>query len=342
MKDRGITLTGHIMKQRQADSSVGKLSALLSHVGLAAKMIAREAAEAGLDNILGNTGQVNVQGEEVKKLDRFANDAFIQAFEQSGLVCTLISEEMEKPLHFPENCTEGSYILMIDPVDGSSNIDVDGGIGSIFSFYRGAGNKKQHDTNEAFLRKGSEQIAAGYVLYGPSTMLVYTSGQGVHGFTLHPGLGEFYLTHENIKIPAKGKVYSVNEGNYNQWQPTVQQFVSYLHESDKQTGRPYSGRYVGALVADFHRTILQGGLYLYPGNVEKPEGKLRLLYEGSPLAYVVEQAGGRASTGTERILDIQPKKIHQRVPLFIGSREDVMLAEEFVQGRKNFNQERRK
>jgi len=342
MKDRGITLKRYIMMQRQAHSSMERLSALLSHVGLAAKMIAREAAAASLDNILGKTGQVNVQGEEVKKLDQFANDAFIQAFEYSGLVCTLVSEEMEKPLHLPENCREGSYVLMIDPVDGSSNIDVDGGIGSIFSFYRRAEDNRQHDTNEALLRKGSEQIAAGYVLYGPSTMLVYTDGQGVHGFTLHPGIGEFYLSHENMKIPEKGRIYSVNEGNYNRWQPMMQQFVDYLREEDPQTGRPYSARYVGSLVADFHRTILQGGIYLYPGNIDKPEGKLRLLYEASPLAFVVEQAGGRASTGTQRILDIQPEKIHQRVPLLIGSRQDVMLAEEFVQGRKKLKPERRK
>ena len=318
-----------------------KLSGLLSHAGLAAKIIAKEVAEAGLDNLLGKTGEINVQGEEVKKLDRFANDAFIRAFEYSGLVCTLISEEMEKPLHLAENLPEGKYILMIDPLDGSSNIDVDGAIGSIFSFYRRT-EDTQHDSSEALLRKGSEQIMAGYVLYGPSTMLVYTCGEGVHGFTLHPGIGEFLLSHESIKIPAKGKTYSVNEGNYNRWQPTQQQFVDYLREEDRQTGRPYSARYAGTLVADFHRTILEGGIYLYPGNRDKPEGKLRLLYEACPLAFVVEQAGGRASTGNQRILDIQPEKIHQRVPLFIGSLQDVTLAEEFVQARRKLEPERRK
>jgi len=332
MEKRGLTLSDHFMIQQQAHPSMpGKLSALLSHIGLAAKMIAKKLAEAGLDNILGQTGEINVQGEEVKKLDRFTNDAFIRTFEYSGLVSTLISEEMEKPLHLTEYSREDKHILMIDPLDGSS----------IFSFYRKIEDSRQ-DASEALLRKGSEQIAAGYVLYGPSTMLVYTCGEGVYGFTLHPGIGEFLLSHENIKIPAKGKTYSVNEGNYNRWQPTVQQFVDYLREEDRQTGRPYSARYVGALVADFHRTILEGGIYLYPGNREKPEGKLRLLYEASPLAFVAEQAGGRASTGNQRILDIQPQKIHQRVPLFIGSLQDVALAEEFVQARKKLELERRR
>ena len=341
MKNKGITLTRHIyMEQRAHSSATGKLSSLLAQVGFAAKMVAREIGEAGLGNILGKTGGVNVQGEEVKKLDQFANDAFIQAIGHSGLVCTLISEEMEKPLHFAENCADGKYILVIDPVDGSSNIDVNGSIGSIFSFYKKL-EGHEHGTDRELLRKGTEQIAAGYVLYGPGTILVYTCGNGVHGFTLHPGIGEFLLSHENIRIPAKGQTYSVNEGNYNRWQPETKQTIDYLREEDRKTGRPYTARYVGALVADFHRTLLEGGLYLYPGNANQPEGKLRLLYEASPLAFIVEQAGGRASTGKKRILDIQPTRLHQRVPLIIGSSDDVALAEEFAQGRKKFKRERR-
>ncbi len=342
MKNKGITLARHIyMEQRVHSSATGKLSSLLAQVGFAAKLVAREISEAGLGDILGKTGDVNVQGEEVKKLDQFGNDAFIQAFGYSGLVCTLISEEMEKPLHLAENCADGKYILVIDPVDGSSNIDVNGSIGSIFSFYKRR-EGHEHGTDRELLRKGVEQIAAGYVLYGPSTILVYTCGDGVHGFTLHPGIGEFLLSHENIRIPAKGQTYSVNEGNYNRWQPATRQFVDYLREEDRQTRRPYTARYVGALVADFHRTLLEGGLYLYPGNIKKPDGKLRLLYEASPLAFVVEQAGGRASTGKKRILDIQPTRLHQRVPLIIGSSDDVALAEEFEQGHKKFEPERGK
>ena len=341
MQNKCITLTRHIYMEQQAHSPAsGKLSSLMAQVGFAAKLVAREVGKAGLGGFIGKTGNINVQGEEVKKLDQFGNDAFIQAFGYSGLVCTLISEEMEKPLHLSENCEEGKYILVIDPVDGSSNIDVNGAIGSIFSFYQRVENEK-HGTEEELLRKGIEQIAAGYVLYGPSTILVYTCGFGVHGFTLHPGLGEFLLSHENIRIPLKGRTYSVNEGNYNRWQPAVRQFIDFLREEDSKNGRPYSARYVGALVADLHRTLLDGGLYLYPGQIKKPEGKLRLLYEASPLAFIVEQAGGRASTGFQRILDIKPDKIHQRVPLILGSREDVALAEDFSQGRKTFKSSRR-
>ena len=337
MKNKGITLTRHIyIQQEEHSAATGKLSSLLAQVGFAAKMIAQEVGEAGLGNLLGETGDVNVQGERVKKLDQFANEAFIQAFGYSGLACTVISEEMEKPLHLPENCQEGKYILLIDPLDGSSNIDVNGPIGSIFSFYR-RNEDDTHGTREELLRKGSEQIAAGYILYGPSTILVYTCGDGVHGFTLHPGVGEFLLSYEHIRIPSKGNIYSINEGNYIRWQPAVQQFVSYLRAEDRQTGRPYTARYIGALVADLHRTLLEGGIFLYPGDIKKPEGKLRLLYEASPLAFVVEQAGGQASTGTERIMDIEPKTLHQRIPLMMGSPEDVALAEEFVQGRKAFS-----
>jgi fructose-1,6-bisphosphatase I len=336
MINRNITLTRHIYIEQQAHSSAtGKLSALLAQVGYAAKMVAQEIGSAGLGNLLGKTGEVNVQGEEVQRLDRFGNDAFIQAFGYSGLACTMISEEMEKPLHFPENCKEGKYVLLVDPIDGSSNIDVNGPIGSIFSFYKRIENKK-HGTKDELLRKGSEQVAAGYVLYGPSTILVYTAGAGVHGFTLHSGIGEFLLSHERIRMPKKGKVYSVNEGNANRWKPEVRQFVNFVRQEDKNSGFPYSGRYIGSLVADFHRTLLEGGVFLYPSTSDKPQGKLRLLYECSPLAFIAEQAGGSASTGKGRILNVRPDNLHQRTPLFIGSSDDVALAEDFIQGRKYF------
>ena len=334
MSHLGMNLTRHVYLEQSAHAkATGKLSSLLSQVGFAAKMVVDKVRGAGLVNILGKTGEVNVQGEEVKKLDSFGNDAFIQAFANSGLVCTMISEEMEAPYHLAENCKEGKYVLLIDPIDGSSNIDVNGPIGSIFSFHRRI-DTDQHGTKEELLRKGSEQIAAGYILYGPSTILVYSCGSGVHGYTLHPGVGEFLLSHENIKIPKKGKIYSINDGNYNKWQPGTRKFVEHIRAEDRATGRPYTARYIGSLVADFHRSLLEGGVFLYPASTDKPEGKLRLLYEAAPLGYVVEQAGGRASTGTERILDIQPKVLHQRTPLIIGSAEDVALVEDFTQGRK--------
>lgn len=334
MKNTGISLTRHIyMEQSSHREATGKLSSLLAQVGYAAKMVAREVGSAGLGNLLGETGEVNVQGEDVKKLDEFGNNAFIHAFGHSGLVCTLISEEMEGPLHLPENCKDGKYVLLIDPIDGSSNIEVNGPIGTIFSLYRRIETNK-HGSREELLRQGSEQIAAGYVLYGPSTMLVYTAGDGVHGFTLHPGIGEFLLSNPRMTIPKKGKIYSINEGNYHSWQPEVRGYVDYIRSEDRGTGRPYTARYIGSLVADFHRTLLEGGVFLYPGSRTKPEGKLRLLYEAFPLAFVAEQAGGKASTGRERILDIRPKELHQRTPLVIGSPEDVKLVEDFMSGRK--------
>lgn len=333
MSRKGITLTRQILEeQRLHPTATGELSTLLTQIGLASKIIAREARRAGLGDILGVTGEVNVHEEEVKKLDVYANQTFINVFGYGGLVCTLVSEEMEKPRHLPENCPQGKYLLLFDPLDGSSNIDVNGGIGTIFSIHRRKA-EVEHGSDEEVLRIGSEQVAAGYVLYGPGTILVYTAGNGVHGFTLDPTIGEFLLSHENIRIPARGGTYSVNEANYTQWQPQIRDYIDYLKKKDPVTGRPYSSRYVGALVADFHRTLLMGGIYLYPGDTKKPQGKLRLLYEGAPLAFVAEQAGGRASTGQEQIMDIQPKEIHQRVPLLIGSREDVALAEDFTQGK---------
>ena len=321
------------LKQAGHLAATGEFSGLLAQIGLVGKLLAQDLRRAGLSNILGTTDEINVQGETVKKLDEVANQTFLKVFDQSGLVCALASEEMEKPILFPENWPQAKYMLLFDPLDGSSNTDCNMPLGAIFSVVKSP-SKDRMPTEDDLARKGTEQVAAGYLFYGSSTMLVYTVGQGVHGFTLDPGIGEYLLSHEQVKIPVRGKVYSTNEGNYHKWATGTKQYVDYLKMSDTATGRPYSGRYSGCLVADVHRILLDGGIYLYPGELKRPEGKLRLLYEANPLAWVVEQAGGRASTGTMRILDVEAKQLHQRVPLIIGSAGDVRDAAEFTQGRR--------
>lgn len=326
-----ITLTRYIIQSQAAHpGATGEFSALMAQIGLVGKMIANDLRRAGLINILGTTGGTNVQGESVKKLDEIANETFLKVFQHSGLVCALASEEMEKPVHLPENWPHGKYMLLFDPLDGSSNTDVNMPMGTIFSILRHDG--KGLPSEPELIHKGTKQEAAGYLMYGSSTMLVFTAGHGVHGFTLDPGIGDYFLSHEDIQIPAKGQVYAVNEGNALKWPDSTRKFVEYLKASDKQTGRPYAGRYSGCLVADVHRVLLGGGVYLYPAEVDKPEGKLRLLYEANPLAMVIEQAGGKASTGMMRVLDVEPKSLHQRVPLLIGSKDDVTLAEDFMLG----------
>jgi fructose-1,6-bisphosphatase I len=296
----------------------------------------RDLREAGLIDVLGLTGTTNIQGEAVQKLDQQANDTFVQVFQGHGrLVRTLISEEMEKPLDLPSGPGESPphrYAIFFDPLDGSSNVDVNATVGSIFSVHR-VPPQPASDAKD-LLKTGSEQVAAGYVLYGPSTVLVYTSRKGVRQFTLDHGIGEFLLSSSQLKMPPRGKVYSANEGNYPRWSAGTRRFVDYLREKDAGTGRPYSTRYSGCLVADVHRLFAVGGVYLYPSEANKPSGKLRLMYEAAPLALLVEQAGGKASTGTELITAIRPEAVHQRVPLIIGSPEDVTLAEEFIQGRR--------
>lgn len=322
------TLTRFILeKQASYPQASGEFSSLMTQVGVVGKMIARDLRRAGLIDVLGGTGSTNVQGEDVKKLDDIANETFIRVFQYSGLVCALASEEMEKPVYLPENCPQGKYLLVFDPLDGSSNTDVNMPLGSIFSVLRHQRGTKTPVESD-LIQDGAEQVAAGYIMYGSSTMLVFTSGQGVHGFTLDPGVGEFLLSHENVNMPSKGKVYAVNEGNYQKWQPEMQQFIDFLKAEDKDTGRPYSSRYSGCLAADVHRILLGGGVYLYPGEIKKPEGKLRLLYEANPLAMVIEQAGGRASTGMQPILQVKATTLHQRVPLIIGSREEVTHCEQ--------------
>lgn len=323
------TLSRHVLQQLHSFSAEAQdLSAIMNRIALAGKLIARRLSRAGLmENILGFTGEENVQGEAVKKMDIFANEVFISVFQQSGLVCRMASEEMEKPYYIPENCPIGRYTLLFDPIDGSSNVDININVGSIFAIRQQVGNDESH-TAEDLLQSGRTQIAAGYILYGPSTMLVYSIGTGVHAFTLDPSLGEFILSSENITIPEHGPIYSVNEGNFWQWEEALRDYIRYVHRHEG-----YTARYSGALVGDFHRLLFQGGVFLYPGTVHKPKGKLRLLYESCPLAYLIEQAGGRAITGTEEILDVIPDQLHARSPLIIGSREDVGLVESFIQDR---------
>jgi len=320
------TLSRHVLEHLQSfGPDAQDLSALMNRIALAGKLIARRLTRAGLvEDALGFTGRTNVQGEAVKKMDLFANDVFISVFKQSGLVCRLASEEMDDPYYIPENCPIGRYTLLYDPIDGSSNVDINLNIGSIFSIRQQQGDDLEH-TGSDLLQDGHQQLAAGYILYGPSTVLVYSMGRGVHAFTLDPSLGEFILAAENIQVPAHGPNYSVNEGNFWQWDDSIRDYIRYVHRHEG-----YSARYSGALVADFHRILMQGGVFLYPGTVKKPEGKLRLLYETGPLAYLIEQAGGRASTGTEAIMDVVPDHLHFRSPCIIGSREDVALVESFI------------
>jgi fructose-1,6-bisphosphatase I len=321
------TLSRHVLQQLQNFSPEAQdLSALMNRIGLAGKLVARRLSRAGLmEGVLGFTGEVNVQGESVKKMDVYANDVFISVFKQSGLVCRLASEEMEKPYYIPENCPIGRYTLLYDPIDGSSNTDTNLSLGSIFSIRKQEGDDVDGTASDLFT-PGRNQIAAGYILYGPSTMLVYTIGKGVHSFVLDPSLGEFILTEENIKIPNHGSVYSVNEGNFWQWDESIREYIRYVHRTEG-----YTARYSGAMVSDIHRVLLQGGVFLYPGTREKPEGKLRLLYETAPLAFIIEQAGGRATTGHMEILDVVAKQLHQRTPLIIGSKQDVAKVESFIQ-----------
>lgn len=301
---------------------------LLSHVGLVGKLLSRDLRLAGLLDVLGTSGDTNVQGEAVKKLDQIANETCVQVFQRSDVVCALASEEMEKPVIVSKPGQHAPYMVLFDPLDGSSNTDVNMPLGSIFSIVTHQPADRLPGERD-LLRKGTDQLAAGYLLFGPSTMFVVATGKGVHGFTLDPALGEYLLSHEGMTIPTRGKIYAVNEGNYQKWPDGTKRYFDHLKMDDKATGRPYSGRYTGCLVADVHRILLNGGIYLYPAEAKKPEGKLRLLYEANPLALIVEQAGGRASTGTKRILDVQPERLHQRVPLLIGSRDDVQEAEAF-------------
>jgi fructose-1,6-bisphosphatase I len=330
---KGISIQRHIVEQeRQYPQATGSLTGLLMDLTYAAKVISREVNKAGLVDVLGLTGDKNIHGEEVKKLDEYANDKLIQAMDHGGHLCVMASEENDEIIPIPDKYPKGKYVLLFDPLDGSSNIDANVSIGTIFSIHRRKTEDGEGEQKDC-LQKGRDQVAAGYIIYGSSTVLVYTTGQSVNGFTLDPSVGEFLLSHENIKTPAKGKIYSANEGNAKFWDEGTKKYISYLKEKDSATGRPYSLRYIGSLVADFHRNLLYGGIFLYPADYKdpkNPKGKLRLLYEASPLAFIVEQAGGMATTGKENIMDIEPTELHQKVPLIIGSKEDVLTYQKFV------------
>jgi fructose-1,6-bisphosphatase I len=327
-----ITIERHILEQQKFfPEAHGELTDLLNDVAFAAKLVRREVVRAGLVDILGFTGSTNVQGEEVKKLDLFANEKIISAIGQHGRFAIMGSEENEGVIIPPKNET-GNYALLFDPLDGSSNIDVNVSVGTIFSIYKLKGDDPGKASLSDCLQHGYEQVAAGYVIYGSSVVMVYTTGHGVHGFTYDPTIGEFLLSHENIITPKSGKYYSINEGSYAQFNEGTKKYLDYIKEEDPATNRPYSTRYIGSLVADFHRNLLTGGVFVYPPTTKHLNGKLRLMYEANPLAFICEQAGGRATNGRDRILDIQPLALHQRTPLYIGSVDDVIVAEEFEQG----------
>jgi len=322
-----------VQQQNAFPYATGDLTRLLGHIVIAGRIVNREVSMAGLVDILGETGTENIQGETVKKLDDFANEQFKSILSSSIEVCGLATEEEEDLVSFESDLSrEGKYIVCMDPLDGSSNIDVNVSIGTVFSIYRRKSETGSPSTEEDFLQPGTDQVAAGYVLYGSSTMLVYTTGLGVTGFTYDPSIGEFFLSHRKIVTPAQGRTYSINEGNYLKFPAGVKQYIKYCQEVDASTQRPYTSRYIGSLVADFHRNMLQGGIYIYPQATTYPEGKLRLTYECNPIAFLAEQAWGKATDGMgNRILEIQPRSIHQRIPFFVGSSDMVDLAEKFMQ-----------
>ena len=328
-----VVTLGQFIIERQSDFpfAKGELSRLLRDIGIASKIVNREVRKAGLVDILGEYGTTNVQGEEVKKLDIYANEQFISALGSGGETCAIASEENEDLVPVTTKVSKNAkYIVCIDPLDGSSNIDANVSIGTIFSIYRRTDFDKPL-TEEDFLQQGTEQIAAGYIVYGSSTMLVYTTNRGVNGFTLDPSIGEFCLSHPDMKCPETGTIYSINEGNYAKFPEGVKRYLRYVQVEDDATSRPYSSRYIGSLVADFHRNLLKGGIFMYPSTAKSPHGKLRLLYECNPLAFIIEQAGGKASDGQRRILELTPTSLHQRTPLFIGSATMVATVEEFMQ-----------
>ncbi len=334
MVKRLMTIERHIIEQQKSfPQATGEFSALLYDLAFAAKVISREVRRAGLIDILGFTGATNVQGELVRKLDEYADDVIFRALDHTGRLCCMASEEREELIAIPEEFKCGNYVLLYDPLDGSSNIDANVSIGTIFSIMRKISPGERGTLQDA-LQPGEKQVGAGYILYGSSTLLVYTAGQGVHGFTLDPTVGEFLLSHENIRTPLRGQIYSTNEGNSGRWSEGMRNYIQYLKGNDKATGRPYSSRYIGSLVSDFHRNLLYGGIFLYPADSKNPNGKLRLLYEANPLALLATQAGGAASNGQQSVLTITPTELHQRTPLIIGSAKDVQEAEEFLQGKR--------
>jgi fructose-1,6-bisphosphatase I len=331
MADAPVTLSQHLAAQQSMlpPQQAPGVAAIVGRIGRVAAVISQELAHAALRDRLGYAGGTNVSGDEVKKLDIWAHEAMLAGLRQTGACAALVSEESTEPVEIPEAGGARGLVVCCDPVDGSSNLDVNGTVGTIFAVRPSGGRRP---AGPAALGPGRDQIAAGYVMYGPGTTLVYTLGQGTHGFALNPDTGEFLLTHPDIRIPKRGKVYGINEGNYYAWHPGQRAFVDYLRTPDKASGRPYSLRYSGAMVADVHRTLLGGGLFMYPADFTdpaKPKAKLRLLYEVAPMALIVEQAGGQASTGTQPALDLEASEYHQRAAIILGSPDDVATAEEF-------------
>jgi len=326
-----ITLGEFIIdKQSHFPYSTGELSSLLNSIRLAAKVVNHEVNKAGLVDIIGTANNKNAQGEEQQKLDVFANKIFIQSLINREIVCGIASEEEDDFINIigKDKKNNNKYIVLIDPLDGSSNIDVNVSVGTIFSIYRRVSPIGKPVTIEDFLQPGINQIASGYVVYGTSTMLVYTTGYGVHGFTLNPALGVFYLSHPNIQFPRKGKIYSINEGNYRHFPKGIKKYIKYCQE--EKNDRPYTSRYIGSLVSDFHRNMIKGGVYLYPNSSRYPDGKLRLLYECNPIAFLAEQAGGKASNGKQRVMEITPTKLHQRIPFYVGNTHMVDKIEKMI------------
>lgn len=331
MEERYITLGEFIIKkQDDFQYTSGELSRLMNSIRLAAKIVAQKVNQAGLVDITGAFGKENIQGEQQQKLDVFANDVFIQTLTNREIVCGIGSEENDDfiTISGSDGANKNKYVVLMDPLDGSSNIDVNVSVGTIFSIYRRVSEIGTPVTQEDFLQKGNAQVAAGYVIYGSSTMLVYTTGNGVNGFTLDPALGTFFLSHPDMKIAEDGMIYSVNEGNFKQFDQGVKEYIDYCKDDISKS--PYSGRYIGSLVADVHRNMLKGGIYMYPGTISKPNGKLRLLYECNPFAMIIEQAGGKATDGKQRILDIEPTELHQRVPFFCGSKNMIEKLESYL------------
>jgi fructose-1,6-bisphosphatase I len=333
MKNYKITTLNDfiILKQKDFPYAKGELSSLLHHIGTAAKMVNKKINKAGLVDIIGRSGKVNIQGENQQKLDVYADEVFISALLSSGECCGVATEENQNEIVFSDTfASKGKYIVCIDPLDGSSNIDFNVSVGTIFSIYRRITQRGEKVRNEDFLQEGSKQVAAGYIVYGSSTMLVYSTGNGVNGFTLDPSIGEFCLSHPDIRTPEDGSIYSVNEGNYIHFPSGIKKYIKYCQEKDEESHRPYTSRYIGSLVSDFHRNLLKGGIFLYPENEIAPFGKLRLVYECNPIAFIAEQAGGLASNGKQNILNITPSTLHQRSPFYVGSKNMVRKTEEFL------------
>lgn len=330
---RLVTLDEYIIQaQNRFPGATGELSQLLRDIGLAAKIISREVNKAGITNILGLEGEENVHGEQVKKLDVFSNNQMLSALSRSNNVCQVISEENEGIIRLKS--TSGKYIVFMDPLDGSSNIDVNVSIGTIFSVYRRKSHRADYPTDDDPIQPGINQIGAGYVLYGSSTIMAYTTGMGVSVFTLDPTIGEFILSDDDVQIPEIGPYYSINEGSYNSWSPGLKKYIKFCQVEDPETNRPYSARYIGSMVADLHRILLKGGIFIYPESHKYPKGKLRLMYECNPLAFIIEQAGGIATDGETRIMDLMPNEIHDRSPIYIGSKRNVEHVQSFL---KQFN-----